>query len=107
MAALVLTDVQKVSLTVNTVSKAGNRAPVDGVPTWSTSNDAVLTLMVSEDGLSCDVVTTGTLGAAQVSVVADSDLGAGVVELTAVLDVEVKASAAVSLGLDVGAPTDR
>lgn len=107
MATLVLTDVQKVSLSVTPVSKAGNPAPVDGVPTWSTSDDTVLTLKVSEDGLSCEAVTTGVLGTAQVSVVTDADLGDGVIELTAVLDVEVKASAAVNLGLDVGVPTDR
>lgn len=107
MATLVLTDIQKVTLKVAPVSKAGNPAPVDGAPKWSTSNDAVVTLSVSDDGLSCEVVTTGVLGTAQVSAVADADLGEGVVELTAVLDVEVKASAAVNLGLDVGVPTDR
>jgi hypothetical protein len=107
MATLVLTDVQKVGLKVNPVSKAGNPAPVDGLPKWSTSDESVLTLSVSEDGLSCEAVTTGKLGTAQVSVVADADLGDGVTEITAVLDVEVKASAAVNLGLDVGVPTDR
>ena len=107
MATLVLTDVQKVALKVNPVSKAGNPANVDGAPKWSTSDESVLSLVVSEDGLSCEAVTTGKLGTAQVSVVADADLGEGVTEVTAVLDVEVKASAAVNLGLDVGVPTDR
>jgi len=107
MASLVLTDAQKVTLKVNPVSKAGNPAPVDGAPKWSVSDETVLTLVVAADGLSCDVVTTGKLGSSQVAVVADADLGEGVTELTATLDVDVKASAAVNLGLDVGTPTDR
>lgn len=104
---LILTDVQKVKLKVNPVSKAGNPATVDGAPKWSVSDETILTLAVSEDGLGAEVVSTGKLGTAQVSVVADADLGDGVTELTGTLDVEVKASAAVTLGLEVGTPEDK
>ena len=104
---LILTDVQKVKLKVNPVSKAGNPATVDGAPKWSVSDETILTLAVSEDGLGAEVVSTGKLGTAQVSVVADADLGDGVTELTGTLDVEVKASAAVTLGLAVGTPEDK
>lgn len=104
---LILTDVQKVKLKVNPVSKAGNFSPVDGAPKWSTSNEGMVTLNVSEDGMSCEVVATGALGTTQVSVVADADLGDGVTELTGTLDIEVKASAAVTLGLEVGTPEDK
>lgn len=104
---LVLTDVQKVSLSISPVSAAGNPASIDGVPTWSTSDDTVLTLEVAEDGLSAVAFTTGKLGTAQVSVVADADLGEGVKELTGVLDVEVKASEAVSLELNAGTPENK
>lgn len=104
---LVLTDVQKVSLSISPVSAAGNPASIDGVPTWSTSDDTVLTLEVAEDGLSAVALTTGKLGTAQVSVVADADLGEGVKELTGVLDVEVKASEAVSLELNAGTPENK
>lgn len=104
---MILTDVQKVKLKVNPVSKAGNPATVDGAPKWSVSDETILTLAVSEDGLGAEVVSTGKLGTAQVSVVADADLGDGVTELTGTLDVEVKASAAVTLGLEVGTPEDK
>jgi hypothetical protein len=105
--ALVLTDVQKVSLKLKPVSAAGNPAAIDGSPKWSVSDDSVVTLVVAEDGLSADVVTTGKLGVAQVLVVADADLGEGVKELTGTLDLEVKASEAVNLNLEAGVPAGK
>jgi hypothetical protein len=105
--SLVLTDVQKVTLKVNPVSAAGNPAQVDGAPVWSSSDDTVLSLSVSEDGFSAEAVTTGKLGVAQVNVSADVDMGEGVKTLTGVLDVEVKASEAVSLNLAADVPVDR
>lgn len=104
---LILTDVQKVALSVNPKSAAGNPAPVDGVPSWTSSNPEVLTVTPSADGLSAEAVTTGKLGTAQVQCVADADIGEGVTELTAVLEVEVKASAAVQLAIEAGEPTAR
>lgn len=104
---LVLTDVQKVGFAVNAVSAAGNPAALDGAPVWTSSDESVLTLVVSEDGLSCEAVTTGKLGVAQVKVTADADLGEGVVPLVGVADVEVVASQAVNLELKAGVPSDK
>lgn len=101
---LILTDVQKVKVKVKPVTAAGNPAPVDGKPEWVVSDDTVCTLVVSDDGLEADVVTTGKLGVCQVSVKADADLGDGVREISGVLDVEVKASEAVSLSVETGVP---
>ena len=39
---LILTDVQKVALAVSFTTKAGNPAPVDGVPQWSSSDPSIL-----------------------------------------------------------------
>jgi len=107
--ALILTDEQQATLRLNPKTKKGNPAQVDGPPTWSSSDPSVVN--VSPDptdptGLTATAVATGKLGAAQVQCVADADLGAGVRELTAVLDVVVKAAEAVSLDIEAGAPTE-
>jgi hypothetical protein len=104
---LVLTDSQFVTLNVTPVTKAGNPATIDGAPKWSVSDESVLTLEVSEDGLSCKAVTTGKLGDAQVNVVADADMGEGVVEITGVLEVSVKAGAAASVAVTAGTPEEK
>ena len=105
--ALILTDVQKVELSISPTSAAGNPAPVDGAPVWTSSDDTVLTVTASEDGLSAVAVTTGKLGKAQVNVTADADMGEGVKAITGVLDIEVKVSEAVSLAVTSGTPTDK
>lgn len=105
--SLILTDVQKVSVAVSFTTKAGNPAPVDGVPQWSSSDPSILEVVPSADGLSAEVLTVGPLGLAQVSVVADADLGEGVTSITGVLDVEVKASQAVFAIVAAGAPVDK
>lgn len=103
----ILTDIQKVKLTVQPISAAGNPAPVDGVPEWSVSAPNILTLTVSDDGMSAEAITTGVLGVCQVNVKADADLGAGVVTIAGTLDVEVIASQAASVGLAAGVPESR
>ena len=104
---LVLTDSQFVTLTVAPVTKAGNPAKIDGAPKWAVSNPNLLTLEVSEDGLSCKAVSTGTLGDVQINVVADADMGEGVVEITGVLEVSVKAGAAASVAVTAGTPEEK
>lgn len=105
--SLILTDVQKVELSISPTSAAGNPAPLDGAPVWSSSDESVLVVTASEDGLSAVAVTTGKLGRAQVNVSADADLGEGVKTITGVLDVEVRVSEAVSLAVSAGSPTDK
>jgi len=105
--ALILTDVQKVSLSIQPVSAAGNPAPVDGAPVWSSSAPDVVTVTAAPDGMSAVAVTTGKLGTAQISVSADADLGAGVTTITGTLDLEVQASQAVSLNVTAGAPENK
>ncbi len=107
MSTLVLTDSQKVSLSIAPVDAAGQPAPVDGVPAWASSDDTVLTVAASSDGLACDAVTTGKLGTATVSVTADADMGAGSTEIVGTLDIQVNAGPAVSLGITAGEPSER
>ena len=107
--SLVLTDVQKVALSFVALDAAGNAAPVDGLPTWTVvgANPEIVSLVVSEDGLNCAVVTTGPLGTCQVQLEADARLGEEVVPITGVLDVEVIASEAVNLTVNAGIPESR
>lgn len=105
MAALVLTDEQKVELALAPKTAAGNPATLDGAPAWSISDPAVADLVVAEDGLSA-VVLAKALGSAQVSVVGDADLDEGEVrEISGVLDIVVVAAEAASLGISAGTPS--
>ena len=102
--ALVLTDEQQVALAIEPKTAAGNPARVDGVPTWQSSDPAIVDLVVAADGLSAVAKTVGPLGNVQVSVTADADLGEGVRAITGTLDIEVKAAEAVTLGISAGTP---
>jgi hypothetical protein len=102
----ILTDSQKVKLSIAPVSAAGNPAQVESVA-WAVSDSDILTLEVAEDGLSCVVLTTGSIGGAQVSVSADADLGDGVEELVGTLEISVVGGAAVALGITAGQPEDK
>ncbi len=102
--ALILTDEQECELSVEFKTAAGNPGQVDGVPTWTVSNPGVLSIVVSDDGLQALVRTTGALGDSQVSVSADADLGAGVRNVTAVLDVTVQSAEVVTVGIVAGTP---
>lgn len=102
--ALILTDEQEVELTAEFKTAAGNPGKIDGVPVWSASNPGILSIVVSDDGLQALVRTTGALGDSQVSVSADADLGAGVRQVTAVLDVTVQAAEVVTAGIAAGTP---
>jgi len=106
MGSLVLTDVQQVTLNVSPVSARGNPALLDGTPVWTTSDDLLVSVMPSGDGLSALVVATGKVGSCQVSVTADADLGEGVKQLTGVIDIVVQPSMAVSLGINSTKPVD-
>jgi len=104
---LILTDIQKVSLNVSPKSAAGNPAEVDGIPAWNSSDESVITLVPSDDGLSVDAITTGKIGTSQISVSVDADLGSGIRTITGVLDIEVRPSEAVTLDINAGVPSDK
>ena len=102
--ALLLTDVQKVSASVNPVDAAGNPGKIDGKPSWSSSDESIATVVASDDGLSAVITAAGPLGTVQIVVKADADLGEGVKEISGTLDIEVQGSEAVSLSVAAGAP---
>ena len=87
------------------VDAKGNPAKVDGVPAWSSSDDAVIAVAQAADGMSA-VITPMGLGTAQVRIEADADLGSGVVSLVTLGDVEVIAGTAVAGVLTLALPDD-
>jgi hypothetical protein len=104
--ALILTDSQKVSLSVSPVNAAGNAAPVEnGV--WSSSDESVVLVSASEIGLAAEVITTGKVGNAQVRFACDAKIGEGEAPLLATLDVEVVPGQAVNVVINAGAPVER
>jgi len=88
----------------------GRPARVDGVPTWASSDDTVLSVAASADGMSA-VVDTVAPGTARVTVTADADLGTGVVSVTGVTEDVIVAQGvggvASLLTLNLGTPEDK
>lgn len=105
--ALVLTEEEQVVLKITPKTKKGNVAKVDGLPVWSSSSPDVLVVQPLPDdvtGFTAVAKAVGPVGVAQVQVKVDADLGEGVRELTALLDVQVVAAEAVSLEVVPGVP---
>lgn len=90
-----LSDVKTASASFSAVDAKGNPAAVEN-PTWASSDEAIFTVSVSVDGMTATVIPTGPLGTAQLQFSADADLGAGVVPIGGLADVEIVASQAVS-----------
>ena len=100
-APTIITDIQELPITLEFKDAAGNAAsaPAGVTPAWSVNDDTVGTLTVAADGLSATLASTGKLGTVQVQVTDGT--------ITGVLSVEVQASAAVSLAVNAGAPTNK
>lgn len=94
-----ITSEEKILVTLAPKTAAGNPASVEN-PVWSvTSGDA--TLLPSEDGLSCELVS-GAAGINEIKVTADADLGEGVVEISSDITLAVTSPLAADLGITVG-----
>lgn len=101
---LLLTDVQHCSLHIQPVDARGNAAAIDGDPVWTVSDQTILSITPSVDGMTATITALGPLGTCQVNVTADADLGDGTHEISGVLDVQVQAGEAVSLGITADTP---
>lgn len=97
---LAITNEQKIQVKLNPTTAGGNPATLDGIPTWKvTSGDA--TIQSAEDGLSAYLVS-GFVGASNIEVNADANLGEGVSNLTDVIALNVVPAEAAGLGLLAG-----
>ena len=92
-----VTDTVNVSLAIKDVK--GNDAPVDGAPSWTTTDPALGSLTVAADGMSASFSPSGPVGSLKVQVSADADLGAGVVAIAGELDLDLLPGDAVSVSL--------
>lgn len=93
------TNEEKVLVSINPTTAAGNPAPVDGVPVWTvTSGDC--TLEVAPDGLSCYIISGQPNVANLVEVSVDADLDAEEVRtITETIVYTVVAAEAQALGI--------
>lgn len=107
LAMLKLSTTQKCTLSVAFKDKKGNDAEVDGPPSWGIDNTDVLTLVPSDDGLLCEIAAVGPLGTALVSVLADADLGDGIVQVAGTLEVQVTAGQATVVEITAGEPSEQ
>lgn len=103
---LILTVDQKCALSGAFSDKHGNAARIDGKPIWNTSDASIVGLNHSDDGFSC-VAVAGSVGTAQVTFSGDADLGDGVRQVIATLDIEIHPLEAISAGISAGAPEDK
>lgn len=93
------TNEEKVLVSINPTTAAGNPANVDGVPSWSViSGDC--TLEPSADGMSCFIISGQPNVANLIEVAADADLDADEVRtITETIVYTVVAAEAQALGI--------
>lgn len=95
-----------VEVTVAFVDAKGKPAKVDGVPTWVASDNTVIdSVTPAADGLSASIHVTDNIGASQLTVTADVDLGSGTTSVDFVDTVSVIAGDAVAANFTFGAVT--
>jgi hypothetical protein len=86
-----------VTMQVSYVDAAGNKAEVDGKVIWTSSDDDILTVKTdASDTTICTVTPAGQVGQAQVTAIADADMGTGQRRLVTICDIEVLAGEAVA-----------
>jgi hypothetical protein len=73
---------------------------------WGTTDEAIVALNPSDDGMSCTVVSAGAMGTAQITVRLDADVGDGVQELTGMALVDVTAGQASTIAILLGQDFD-
>ena len=101
-----LQDTQKVTVTAVGVNAVGNPVPaIYGPATWEVSDPNLLEV-VTVGNFSCQLVTKGPLGSAKLTAHAFSD-AAKTAPIAGTLDIDVVASPATGLRLDVGTPEVR
>ncbi len=101
-----LRDDQKQRLSINPVDAKGKPASLDGVPTWTSSDETVVTVAAEADGLSA-MVTAVLPGTARVVVDADADLGSGVTPLNGFVEYTITGGTAVALTITEDPPASQ
>lgn len=101
MAFTVLTNEEKVAVSIAPQTAAGNPAQVDGTFTLELVEGDV-TFQTAEDGT--QYIVSGEPGNSKVKISADADLGEGVQTIEDIIDVIVVPAGATNLGVGFGTP---
>lgn len=99
-----LTTEQFSVLAIGILTALGRPAPIDGAPTWASSDETVATVIPDPVDPTKAKLTAVGPGVAQISVSVDADLGEGVRTITATGAVEVVLAEAQTLELQFGPP---
>jgi hypothetical protein len=104
--AKTLTDVQHIAVTLAEKDAAGNVVPFDfpTPPTWTSSDDTIVTVSPSADGSNADIATTGKLGDATITVNGTTADGRPIVGRG---DLTVTTSAPTTIELVFGEPANK
>lgn len=105
---LQMNDHQRLTLSIAPKDRDGDPAPIDGLPSWTfhEGDPALLNLLPSEDGMSCEVSTNGLIGVGTVLCSADVDLGEGVSTIEEFVEFTIVQSPVTDLDLTATAPED-
>lgn len=103
MLGIAISNEEKVNVKIVPVTTTGKPARVDGVPTWEVVEGAS-SVVPAADGLSADLISGDDPGQTRFLVKADADLGAGVIEISDEIVLEVSGAQAANLGLVAGTP---
>lgn len=102
-----LTTTQKTNLRLTSITdRKGNPAAIDGIPTWSSSDESVLTVQAAEDGMSAVATAVGITGSANVKISVDADLGEGVLNLEHLEFFSVIHAPASTINVEIDAPEE-
>ena len=97
---------QEFTASIAPADKRGKPAPVDGVPTWATSDASIVSVTPAADGMSAVVAAQG-VGDYTVTVSADADLGAGVVTIVGSDTGSVSLGQATAITITAGPVTEQ
>lgn len=102
-----ITTTQKIPLKVSATTASGHPARLDGPVRWASTDPAVTEVVVDPEDSTKAVAFARGRGSAQVSAVADANLGDGVRELNAFLDVQVLEEEAAIFAIEAGAAEEQ
>ena len=100
-----ITNEQQVKVTLTPVTDTGKPAKLDGAPSWTVTGNSQV--VVSDDGLSADLISSDDPGDSEVLIKADADIGEGVEEISDTIKLTVVGATAKNLGISVGSPTPK
>lgn len=102
-----INNLQEVDVSVTFKDEDGTPVSIDGQPVWECNDETLVELIVSEDGRSAVVRSTGQVGSTFVTVRADAQLGAGERSVQGSFTVEVTESGEVLVEFEFGTPRNR